>query len=99
MEMLSLLCFLVRSRTLQRHFPVGRPTLLHRFLTGEPKFVASAITYYLVFSPLTGHGGQQEDLDGDEEDGFDETLIPVDFDKHGHIVDDDILKVRAGLDL
>ena len=48
-------------------------------------------------SLVTGHGGQQEDLDGDEEDGFDETLIPVDFDKHGHIVDDDILKVRGRL--
>lgn len=47
------------------------------------------------FVLLAGHGGQQEDLDGDEDDGFDETLIPVDFDKNGHIVDDDILKVSS----
>ena len=27
---------------------------------------------------------------GDEEDGFDETLIPVDYQKAGHILDDDV---------
>jgi len=27
--------------------------------------------------PDSGHGGQQEDPDGDEGDGFDETLCPV----------------------
>ena len=42
-----------------------------------------------------GHGGQQPDEDGDEEEGMDETLIPVDFDKNGHIIDDDILKVSG----
>ena len=30
---------------------------------------------------------------GDEEDGYDETLIPVDFKQAGQIVDDDILKI------
>jgi hypothetical protein len=29
---------------------------------------------------------------GDEDDGFDETLIPLDFRTAGHIVDDDIYK-------
>lgn len=47
----------------------------------------------VVFVMYSGHGGQQADEDGDEEDGFDETLIPVDFDKSGHIIDDDILKI------
>jgi len=47
----------------------------------------------VVFVMFSGHGGQQEDLDGDESDGFDETLIPCDFDKSGHILDDDILKI------
>lgn len=46
---------------------------------------------------VEGHGGQQPDLDGDEEDGFDETLIPVDFAESGHILDDDILKVSGRL--
>lgn len=37
-----------------------------------------------------GHGGQTEDLDGDEDDGFDEVIYPVDFKTAGHIVDDEI---------
>jgi len=39
---------------------------------------------------LTGHGGQTADLDGDEEDGTDEVIYPVDFKTNGHIVDDEI---------
>lgn len=38
----------------------------------------------------SGHGGSVKDTDGDEEDGMDETLIPVDYQKAGHIVDDDV---------
>ena len=38
----------------------------------------------------SGHGGQTEDLDGDEDDGYDEVIYPVDFRQAGHIVDDDM---------
>ena len=37
-----------------------------------------------------GHGGQMEDKSGDEDDGFDEILIPVDYKENGQIVDDEI---------
>ena len=50
-----------------------------------------------LFFHYSGHGGQVKDLDGDEGDGFDETLIPVDFRKAGQITDDvifDILVAR-----
>lgn len=30
---------------------------------------------------------------GDEADGYDETLIPVDFKRAGQIVDDDVFKI------
>lgn len=30
---------------------------------------------------------------GDEDDGYDETLIPVDFKESGHIVDDEIFNI------
>ncbi|KAK9674763.1 Ca(2+)-dependent cysteine protease, variant 2 [Basidiobolus ranarum] len=43
--------------------------------------------YFLHFS---GHGGQTEDLDGDELDGTDETILPVDYKRAGQIVDDEI---------
>lgn len=56
----------------------------------------------VVFIHYSGHGGRVRDYSGDEEDGYDETLIPVDFKTAGHIVDDDILKIlvkpmRAGV--
>ena len=39
---------------------------------------------------IAGHGGQTQDLDGDEQDGTDEVIYPVDFQQAGHIVDDEI---------
>ncbi len=43
-----------------------------------------------VFLHYSGHGGRVRDTSGDEDDGFDETLIPVDFQSAGQIVDDDL---------
>lgn len=43
-----------------------------------------------LFLHYSGHGGQTEDLDGDEEDGNDEVIYPVDHKQAGHIVDDQI---------
>ncbi|PPQ66735.1 hypothetical protein CVT26_009536 [Gymnopilus dilepis] len=41
-----------------------------------------------LFFHYSGHGGQTKDLDGDEEDGYDEVIYPLDFEANGHIVDD-----------
>lgn len=43
-----------------------------------------------LFFHYSGHGGQTKDLDGDEADGFDEVIYPVDFKQNGHIVDDEM---------
>jgi len=43
-----------------------------------------------LFFHFSGHGGQTKDLDGDEEDGFDEVIYPLDFETNGHIVDDEM---------
>ena len=43
----------------------------------------------LVFH-YSGHGSQQRNYTGDEIDGFDETLCPLDFETQGMIVDDEI---------
>lgn len=43
----------------------------------------------LVFH-YSGHGGRTEDLNGDEVDGFDDVIYPLDFKTAGHIVDDDL---------
>mmetsp|Transcript_11475 Transcript_11475/g.31728 ORF Transcript_11475/g.31728 Transcript_11475/m.31728 type:complete len:358 (-) Transcript_11475:63-1136(-) len=47
----------------------------------------------VVFVSFSGHGGRVVDTSGDEDDGFDESLIPVDFQEVGQIVDDDILDI------
>ncbi|KAI4354640.1 hypothetical protein L6164_003487 [Bauhinia variegata] len=43
----------------------------------------------LVFH-YSGHGSQQRNYSGDEADGYDETLCPLDFETQGMIVDDEI---------
>ena len=43
-----------------------------------------------LFFHYSGHGGQTEDIDGDEDDGYDETIYPVDFKQAGQIVDDEM---------
>ncbi|KAJ0988617.1 hypothetical protein J5N97_006973 [Dioscorea zingiberensis] len=46
----------------------------------------------LVFH-FSGHGSQRPCVTGDEPDGFDETLCPVDYEKEGMIVDNDINEI------
>lgn len=43
-----------------------------------------------LFFHFSGHGAQQEDPNGYEEDGMNETICPVDFQKAGMISDDQI---------
>ncbi|KAL7418679.1 Ca(2+)-dependent cysteine protease [Cryptotrichosporon argae] len=52
--------------------------------------VAGAQPNDALFFHYSGHGGQTPDLDGDEDDGYDEVIYPVDFKQAGHIVDDDL---------
>lgn len=46
----------------------------------------------VVYLHYAGHGSNVKDKNGDESDGKDEVLCPVDFRKAGFIVDDDLLK-------
>jgi len=46
----------------------------------------------VVFIHYSGHGGRVVDTSGDEADGYDETLIPLDFQRAGQILDDDLYK-------
>ncbi|GMF00274.1 unnamed protein product [Ambrosiozyma monospora] len=41
-----------------------------------------------LFFHYSGHGGQEKDQDGDEEDGMDDCIYPVDFETQGSIIDD-----------
>ncbi|CEL94207.1 unnamed protein product [Vitrella brassicaformis CCMP3155] len=62
----------------------------HNILKAFQWLVAGAADGDCLFFSYSGHGGQQRDTDGDEKDGYDETLIPVDFKEHGMIVDDKV---------
>eukprot|EP01012_Entosiphon_sulcatum_P001444 TRINITY_DN10275_c0_g1_i1.p1 TRINITY_DN10275_c0_g1~~TRINITY_DN10275_c0_g1_i1.p1 ORF type:complete len:371 (-),score=36.26 TRINITY_DN10275_c0_g1_i1:165-1277(-) len=45
-----------------------------------------------LFLYFSGHGSQVPDLQGDEDDGLDETLVPCDWHEAGQITDDEIYK-------
>ncbi len=46
-----------------------------------------------LFFHYSGHGGQVADESGDEQDGNDECIYPLDFEKNGEIVDDVLHKL------
>jgi len=62
----------------------------HNIMKAYRKIVRDSLPGDTVFLHFSGHGGRQVDLNGDEDDGYDETLIPVDFQEAGQIVDDDL---------
>lgn len=43
-----------------------------------------------LFFHYSGHGGQMEDMTGEEESGFDDTILPVDFEQAGQIIDNEM---------
>ena len=69
--------------------PVMQPTKAN-ILQAMRWLVEGAQPNDALFLHYSGHGGQTEDLDGDEDDGTDETIYPVDHKQAGHIVDDEI---------
>ncbi|KAL2210072.1 hypothetical protein CC79DRAFT_477514 [Sarocladium strictum] len=69
--------------------PVQHPTRAN-ILRAMGWLVANAQPNDSLFMHYSGHGGQTEDLDGDEDDGYDEVIYPVDHKQAGHIVDDEI---------
>lgn len=48
-----------------------------------------------LFFHYSGHGGSTQDLNGDEDDGMDEVIYPVDYETAGHILDDDMHTVMV----
>lgn len=44
----------------------------------------------VMFFHYSGHGSYTADLNGDEEDGYDETIVPLDYEKNGLLTDDDL---------
>lgn len=62
-------------------------------INGYKQLVAGASSGDAIFCHYSGHGGRLEDDNGDEEDGYDETLVPLDYQRSGQIRDDDLYKI------
>ncbi|KAG6916975.1 Ca(2+)-dependent cysteine protease [Tephrocybe rancida] len=69
--------------------PRQRPTR-QNVLDAMRWLVRGAKAHDSLFFHYSGHGGQTKDLNGDELDGFDEVIYPMDFKKAGHIIDDEM---------
>ncbi|RDX49463.1 hypothetical protein OH76DRAFT_1483123 [Lentinus brumalis] len=67
--------------------PRSRPTRAN-ILDAMHWLVKSAQPNDSLFFHYSGHGGQVKDRDGDERDGFDEIIFPLDHKRSGYIVDD-----------
>jgi len=67
--------------------PNMKPTY-NNIIEGMKWLVQGAKSGDSLFFHYSGHGGTARDSDGDEVDGFDETILPLDYEKSGQIVDD-----------
>ncbi|KAI6377112.1 hypothetical protein MCOR25_002610 [Pyricularia grisea] len=74
--------------------PMSQPTK-QNLLRAMHWLVKDARPNDSLFFHYSGHGGQTKDLDGDEEDGYDEVIYPVDFRQTGHITDDEMHRIMV----
>ncbi|KAH7018287.1 caspase domain-containing protein [Microdochium trichocladiopsis] len=74
--------------------PMSQPTK-QNILRAMHWLVKDARPNDSLFFHYSGHGGQTKDLDGDEPDGYDEVIYPVDFRQVGHITDDEMHRIMV----
>ena len=89
--------FDVRDRRIyvdERGYPgkTGEPTK-QNILDGLRWLVEGANPGDALFFHYSGHGTKVADRDGDDDDGYDEALVPGDYSRAGMILDDDIYKI------
>ena len=74
------------------HITILREPKKAQILSSLEKLVATthSETIDRVFISFSGHGTTTKDMNGDEEDGYDEALVPVDHARNG-LVSDDVL--------
>ncbi|KAF1352102.1 Metacaspase-1A [Delphinella strobiligena] len=72
--------------------PMSQPTKAN-ILRAMHWLVKDARPNDSLFFHYSGHGGQTPDLDGDEDDGYDEVIYPVDYRQTSHIVDDEMHRI------
>lgn len=65
-------------------------------LSAYKTFVSQCQPGDAAYCHYSGHGGKLKDDDGDEADGYDETLVPLDYQNGGQIRDDDLFNTLVG---
>eukprot|EP01111_Echinosteliopsis_oligospora_P007249 TRINITY_DN21_c0_g3_i1.p1 TRINITY_DN21_c0_g3~~TRINITY_DN21_c0_g3_i1.p1 ORF type:complete len:372 (-),score=111.77 TRINITY_DN21_c0_g3_i1:62-1177(-) len=74
--------------------PLKRPTR-QNIIQGMKWLVQGAQPGDSLWFSYSGHGGQTKDMNGDEIDGLDETILPLDYRTAGQIIDDEIFQLLA----
>ncbi|EGF82355.1 hypothetical protein BATDEDRAFT_9780 [Batrachochytrium dendrobatidis JAM81] len=69
--------------------PAALPTRAN-ILAAFHWLVAGAKNGDAFFLHYSGHGAYQKDTDGDEEGGYDQTIVPLDHEQAGQITDDEM---------
>lgn len=83
----------------------GKPATLVNILGAFDWLLSKAASGYTeLWLSYSGHGSYVQDINGDEKDGRDEAICPIDCDTAGFIIDDDIFsrfvsKIPAGVSL
>jgi hypothetical protein len=62
-------------------------------LSNLTRLIAESGTLSEIWFHYSGHGSQVKDTNGDEIDGLDEVLVPIDFRQKGFITDDEIFNI------
>jgi len=81
-------CFTDDPKTDAAHQPTKA-----NILAGLSWLVDGAKAGDSLFFHFSGHGGQIADKDGDEADGMDETVYPMDYQTAGFIIDDQLYEM------
>ena len=76
---------------------LDRDATRDRILDALTNLVTTARPGDVLAFQYSGHGTQVADLDGDEQDGFDEAFVPVDFETGALLLDDDLADVYRQL--
>jgi hypothetical protein len=69
-----------------------KPTKVN-ILNSLKKIVSNSSLCQEIWIHYSGHGTSVKDLNRDEADGFDEALVPLDFQSNGLIIDDDLKNI------
>ena len=72
---------------------IHSPPTKDNMLAAYKQIVSDSEEGDAIFLHYSGHGTKVRDSSGDEDDGYDEALVPVDYNESGLINDDDLFEI------